>query len=654
MNRLANERSAYLRKASNQMIDWYPWSEEAFEKARSEDKPVFLSSGAVWCHWCHVMAKESFENEEVAAILTEKFICIKLDRDERPDVDRRYQQAVSAMGSGSGWPLSVFLTPEKKPFYGGTYFPPAEMHGRPSFIKVLNTVSDFYRNNREKIDEQAEKVVSFLREAPSTTADIDKKDIDHAISKILAAHDNKNGGFGTSPKFHMSGALELLINKFYFTCNDTILNAVRRTLYAMASGGFRDHLGGGFHRYSVDDAWKVPHFEKMANDNAWLLRIYLDAYAVIRDPHYREVAEGTIGFLIDVLSDPEGGFYSSQDADVTPDDEGGYFTWTLDDLRECLDEAEYEVILDHLVSEEVSMHHNAAKKVLSVNMSAEEIAWKRGEDISAIKRMIRNAKKKMLRCRDKRETPFIDRTFYTSLNGLLINSFIRAYRTFGEEHCRDFAIKSLKRILKMHYVDGELLHTEGVKGFLDHYIFIVEALLSAYEMTAERTYLLLSEELMNLCLKRLWDDETHGLHDTDDRLLGITVKAIEDTPQPSANSVAIRLFVRLYHMTGKERYMKLADEALMAFSESARGMGLFSAGYYTALDSFYNTLRLTVQSAGGSDFINELLSIYIPYSVINYEEGEGGIIPCTGETCYEPVKGIEELKGFLENNNCRI
>ena len=360
MNRLAQEKSAYLRHAADQKIDWYPWSEEAFEKAQKEDKPVFLSSGAIWCHWCHVMAKESFEDDEVAELLNDRYVAIKLDRDERPDVDRRYQQAVTAMGVNGGWPLSVFLTPEKIPFYGGTYFPVTDSFGKPGFKTLLKAMSEFYKTRKDEVYENSRKFHDFLKQQSPKKGKVSEVLVGEAIKSIMRGFDKTHGGFGSSPKFPMSGAIEFLLNRYFFTKDQTIEYALKKTLIAMASGGFYDQLGGGFHRYSTDEAWTVPHFEKMTEDNAWLLRNYADAYSLFGDEFFKKVAENIIFFTRSELSRPDGGFYASMDADVTPDDEGGYFTWTDDEVRSTLTADEYAVFSPLLHAYE--KHHASRQK----------------------------------------------------------------------------------------------------------------------------------------------------------------------------------------------------------------------------------------------------------------------------------------------------
>jgi len=541
MNKLANEKSPYLRHAAHQKIHWYPWSDEAFDKARKEEKPVFLSSGAVWCHWCHVMAKESFEDPGTADLLNKLYICIKIDRDERPDIDRRYQQALAAMGYRGGWPLSIFLTPDRKPFFGGTYFPPEQKLGIPGFKKVLKTIAEYYHANRNEVSAYSQKLLDLLKPKHAEEGEISKQFIEEAMRNILSALDPRNGGFGHSPKFSMPGALTLLMNRFFLTKTKSVGYAVKKTLESMARGGIHDQIGGGFHRYSVDEAWIVPHFEKMADDNAWHLRNYTDAYAVFGDAYFRKVAEGIIQFLRDVLSDPEGGFYASQDADVSPDDEGGYFTWAEMDFKRTLSHEEYEVLSLHLLNERGAMHQDSAKKVLFVSMDVQEIMERTGMEMQTIQSFIHSGKQKLLAERNKRKPPFIDKTFYTSLNGMIITSCLKASGVFGDVSLRDFALISLQRILQSHFIGGELFHTEGVEAVLDDFIYLTESLIAAYEVSGDPSYLQQAEECMAICIGNFWDEEGGGFFDTETEVIGLRLKSIEDIPHPSANAAGIIL-----------------------------------------------------------------------------------------------------------------
>jgi uncharacterized protein len=650
VNKLANEKSPYLRHAAHQKIHWYPWSEEAFDKARQEDKPVFLSSGAVWCHWCHVMARESFEDPETADLLNTLYICIKIDRDERPDIDRRYQQALTAMGYRGGWPLSIFLTPDRKPFFGGTYFPPEQRMGNPGFKKVLKTIVEYYRANRNEVSAYSQKLLDLLKPKHAEEGEINKQLIDKAVENILSVYDPQNGGFGHFPKFPMPGALTFLINRFYLTKTESLGYAARKTLEAMANGGIHDQIGGGFHRYSVDESWIVPHFEKMADDNAWHLRNYTDAYAVFGDAYFRKVAEGIIQFLRDVLSDPEGGFYASQDADVGPDDEGGYFTWTEEDLKRILSNEEYEVLSLHLLHERGAMHQDSSKKVLFVSMDMPEIKQRTGTDMKSIESAIHSGKQKLLAERNKRKPPFIDKTFYTSLNGMLITSCLNASRIIGDRALRDFALKSLKRILQLHFTGGELFHTEGVKAVLDDFISLTEALIAAYEVSGDSLYLKQAEECMAICIRNFWDEKGGGFFDTETEVIGLRLKSIEDMPHPSANAAGIILLLQLYFMTGGKHYQMHAETALKVFSSTAKDSALHAAYYFCALNAFFSMLKLTIHVKPGSTLTSTALAAFIPYLSVVYENDKGFVIPCIDTVCYKPIADPDELKKFLRKN----
>lgn len=647
MNRLDGEKSAYLKHSASQKIDWYPWSEKAFEEAMQSDRPVFLSSGAVWCHWCHVMAKECFFDDKISELLNKNFINIKLDRDERPEIDRRYQMAVAAMGQSGGWPLSMFLTPDKVPFFGGTYFPPEDMHGRPGFKKILKAVIDLYRSKKDDINEYTGRLMNALKAPPDSAGEISKTRLDEAVKNILSHFDPHNGGFGSAPKFPMSGAMDFLINRYYFTGDESTGNAVRKTLEAMAGGGFHDQVGGGFHRYSTDEAWRVPHFEKMADDNAWLLRNYLSAYSVFGDEFYREIASGIITFLKEVLSDNEGGFYTSQDADVTPDDEGGYFTWTDEELRSVLTDEEFKVISLYLMHEEGAMQHDHSKKVLFQTMSATATAETSGRPVSEVLDIINRGKEKLLRARDKRETPFIDRTFYTSINGMLISVFLHGFRILNDLKLKDFAIKSLNRILEIRLINNKLYHTENVSALLDDYAYLADALFAAYEVTGNITYVTQAEELMKTCLDKLWDRDGGGFFDTDDHLLGMRIKGIEDMPQPSANSVCIRLLLKLFSATGNNVYRQHAEDALRSFSVKAAELGIHAGHYFSGLDAYHHHLKLTLHAGTESDLSRTAVSLFIPYADIIYDRDKGYVVPCIEDVCYNPIDNTGALKDFI-------
>jgi uncharacterized protein len=648
MNRLAQERSAYLRHAADQEIDWYPWSEEAFEKALREDKPVFLSSGAVWCHWCHVMAKESFGDAETARLLNENFVSIKLDRDERPDLDRRLQQAVAAMGSGSGWPLSVFLTPGRKVFYGGTYFPPEDRQGRPGFRKVLQAVVLHYRTRKEDIRSYASSLETALRPEPLEKEALTPDILDQAEAVFLSQFDGRNGGFGGAPKFPMPGALEFLLRRFS-QGHQTAGEAARTTLFAMARGGMHDQLAGGFHRYSVDDSWTVPHFEKMADDNAGLIRNFVEAYQLFGEDRFREVAESIIAFIRSELAERSGGFYASQDADVTPDDEGGYFTWTDQELREALSREEYEVLSLHLVRSDGSLHHDPSKKVLAMNHDVAEIASRTGTPPSSVLETLGRAKAALLARRQARQAPFIDRTLYTSLNGMLIAAFFRASQSLADRPLAAFAARSLDRILEKRFQHGKLYHAEDVPAMLEDYVHLIDAALSGYEATGTQHYLELAEKLMTLCKTALLDREEGGFFDTDREVLGVRMKRIEDSPHPSPNAVAIQLLLRLGFVTGKDEYRQEAEQCLRAFSGPASSMGVHGGTFFCGLHLWYHSATLTIEAAPDSPLADAARSAAIrSYSLLRYGPDSNRVVACVNGVCSAPVTEPSALAGTVQ------
>jgi len=647
MNRLADQRSPYLRHAAHQKIDWYPWCDEAFDRAKKEDKPVFLSSGAIWCHWCHVMAEESFEDEEVAQLLNSHFISIKLDRDERPDIDRRYQRAVAAMGGGSGWPLSVFLTHDRKPFYGGTYFPLHEGFGRPGFKTLLKAISELYRVKKDEVIENSKEIVDFLKPQTPVKGQINLEMVDMGLKAILDSADRKNGGFGYAPKFPMSGAIDFLLNRYFFTGDGELGVFLKKTLSSMAKGGIYDQLAGGFHRYSTDAGWNVPHFEKMLDDNVWLLKNYIDAYNIFHDRTFMDIALGIIGFIRDELSDRDGGFYASQDADVTPDDEGGYFTWSREEIKDVLTGDEFNVISAYYLHDTGRLHHNPEKMTLSVSEDMDKLAEKIGIDSKVALSIIEKGKGKLLAARKSRQKPFIDKTIYTSLNGMGASIFLKAHHTLKDEYIKGFALKTLQRVMKENMDEGGLLHSTGVRAMLDDYIYLADGLISAHEATGDNGYLRDAEKIIKMCIDRLWDHENGGFFDSEDDVMGIRLKGIDDAPYPSANSLAIIVLLRLWAITRDEKYRLLAEETIRAFSSQAESMGIHGGYFFCALDAYFHMLELTVQRGASSELIAKALSIFYPYKVIRYEDGGEGVIPCMGGVCYEPIKDPEMIEGLI-------
>ena len=601
-SRLANEASEYLRSATHQPVDWRPWGEEAFAEAASQGKPILLDIGAVWCHWCHVMDGESYEDEETAALINDRFIAVKVDRDERPDVDVRYQKAVSALTGQGGWPLTAFLTPEGDVFYGGTYFPPEDRHGRPSFKSVLRQVSDHYNNQKASVLQNAQRIAQVMEEktfAQATPGAITDELLAGAVTQMMSEFDPTHGGFGRAPKFPHPGALELLLRRAHLARDGNAMAVVVKTLTGMGAGGIYDHLAGGFHRYSTDERWCVPHFEKMAYDNAELLRLYVQAWQATREPLLEEVAEGIIHWVDEVASDPAaGGFYASQDADVGLHDDGDYFTWTVEELQEVLDGHDERILALHYnIYERGEMHHNTAKNVLFRDFSAEEIAERLSLEPDDVRARIASGKKALVQARDKRPTPFVDPTLYVNWNGMMATAYLEAAAGLGRDDCRAMALKTLERLWSEDFTDGEGFRHRGggdgeaPGGMLDDQVQMTRAFLAAHQVEAEPVWLERAETVMKIILDNYWDEAGGGLFDTAigrraEGGLRYRHKPIQDSPTPAANALAAQALGRLHAITGKLLYKHKSEEILKTFAEVTKNFGLYAASYFLALDEF--------------------------------------------------------------------
>src|SRR6202047_431267 len=507
-NRLTNSASPYLRSAAHQPGDWQEWGEDAFARARTENKPILLDIGAVWCHWCHVIDRERYENPEIAALINKLYVPVKVDRDERPDVDSRYQSAISTISGQGGWPLTAFLTPDGKPFFGGTYFPPEDAMGRPGFKRILASIAEAFKTRRAEVDTSAvalEEAVAKAEVFRTARGDFDAGIVDAVLESALHLFDEHNGGFGQSPKFPHASAVDLLLERYQSTRDPHLLHVASRTLEAMALGGVYDQLGGGFHRYSVDERWCVPHFEKMTYDNSELLKNFLHGYQVTRNPLFRETAEGVIAWVDEVLSDLErGGFFASQDADQTLEDDGDYFTWTIEELRAALSPEEsraMEIYYD--VEPRGEMHHNPGKNVLWVASTLEGLAKELKLDGAAARILIARAKGKMLASRrERRPIPAIDQTLYVAWNAMFVSAYLEAARVLDREDCRAFALKTLDCVLADAWDQSKgFLHRVGgprLEGALDDQVFTIAALLDAYEATLDSRYFEIAERAMKL------------------------------------------------------------------------------------------------------------------------------------------------------------
>ncbi|HEY3283989.1 MAG TPA: thioredoxin domain-containing protein [Armatimonadota bacterium] len=611
-NLLAKESSAYLRSAAHQPVWWRPWGPEAFREAQELDLPMLLDIGAVWCHWCHVMDGESYEDPAVAKLINERFVAVKVDRDQRMDVDRRYQEAVGALCGQGGWPLTGFLTPGGKVFYGGTYFPPRAAYGRPSFPQVLQQVSDYYAAHRDEALASADhlngEILRHLAQSHAADA-LSPASLETALRSLREQFDSVNGGFGSAPKFPHASAMDLLIARCAEAPETWMREVIETTLTRMGEGGVYDQVGGGFHRYSTDERWIVPHFEKMLYDNAELLGNYVLGFRLTGNPLFRQVALGIVRWVDEVLCDRQhGGFYASQDADINLEDDGDYFTWTAAEAREELSPEEMAVVERYYdLGERGEMHHNPAKNVLYVAMAQAEVARTLGLAEEKVGRLLESARAKLARARGRRPTPFVDATFYTNWNGMMVTAYLQAGRELELEDCVAFALKTLDRLLDGQYSPGlGFAHAEGVPGLLDDQAQMARALLEAYEVTGQGRYLDLAREVLDALLSAYWDSEAGGFFDRPSdtgEALGMLEgrhKPIQDSPSSSANAVAAYALDRLHYLTGEARYREAAEKTLLAFAGITDSLGLFAASYFAALDH-HMSKPLQVVVAGDPD-----------------------------------------------------
>jgi uncharacterized protein len=601
LNSLAKASSAYLRSAMHQPIRWHEWGEQAFATAQRDHKPILLDIGAVWCHWCHVMDRESYDNPEVAQIVNQHFIAVKVDRDERPDIDSRYQVAVSAISGQGGWPLTAFLTSDGKPFYGGTYFPPDNQYGRPGFKQVLLSIAAAFRDKQGDVAEQAQMVENAISRSEAfagRSAEFSPRVIDSIMKSAYQMFDPAHGGFGQAPKFPHPAALDLLIDYHVRTGDDDARNVFVTTLERMARGGVYDQLAGGFHRYSVDERWVVPHFEKMCYDNSELLKNYVHAFQATGSPFFATVARDIIRWIDEWLSDRQlGGFYASQDADYSMEDDGDYFTWTVDEAQSVLSQDEARVAgLYYDINEIGEMHHNPAKNVLHVRTSIEEISSQLSWPPHRVRELLESARKKMYAARLLRPTPYVDKTVYVGWNALCVSAYLAAARALHLDEAHHFALKSLDRILSeawqpehslLHviaYSDPNAAH-RAVPGLLDDYAFTAVACLDAYEATADLSYFNFARSITGAMVDRFFDPVSGGFFDTPQQnhdalgVLSTRRKPFQDSPTPAGNSVAAIALLRMHGYTNDPSYRDMAEQTLQVFAGLAQQFGIFGGTY---------------------------------------------------------------------------
>ena len=637
-NHLISEKSPYLQQHAHNPVDWYPWGPEAFDKARREDKPIFLSIGYSTCHWCHVMERESFENEQIAEIMNDSFVPVKVDREERPDVDHIYMAYVQAATGSGGWPMSVFLTPDLKPFFGGTYFAPDNRYGRPGFGTILERIAAAWENQRDDIVRSSGDVIERLKLAtesgPPDRAVLDKTILDSTFQYFRRTFDSQHGGFGDAPKFPRPVVLNFLFRYYVRSRRDEALEMPLETLRAMANGGMRDQLGGGFHRYSVDERWFVPHFEKMLYDQAQLAVSYIEAYQLTHDPFFAGIARSTLDYVLRDMTHPGGGFYSAEDADSVIDPanpkekgEGAFYLWTANELEELLGERLAKMFADRYgVEPDGNVHQDphgefSGKNILYVHHTL--TATEEAEVQAAIP--------KLLEARSKRVRPHLDDKILTSWNALMISAFAKAAQALDEtrylaaaQRATDFILRQMYNagtsVLLRRYRDGEA----AIHGFLDDYAFLIAALLDLYEADFNPQRLEAAVSLARR-MRELFEDAPEGGFFTtsggDDSLV-LRMKDDYDGAEPSGNSIALLDLLRLAHITGRAEFREAADRTIRALASKMAGQPVAVPQMLVALDYSLAPKREVVLIGEANAFLRELRSRFLPNTITLVADSE--------------------------------
>ena len=674
-NRLAQETSPYLLEHAHNPVAWYPWGSEALEKARAEDKPIFLSIGYAACHWCHVMARESFEDAATAAILNESFVAIKVDREERPDLDSIYMNAVVAMTGQGGWPMSVFLTPDGVPFYGGTYFPNTRRYNMPAFTDVLRAISEAWNTprRREEIGTSGIKILEAIQASGAiATQDVplDPHTLDQAITNIHSSFDWTNGGWGDAPKFPQPMTLEFLIRRQVATRDELVLKMITLTLDKMARGGIYDQLGGGFHRYATDAVWSTPHFERMTYDNAQLARVYLHAWQITRNDSYRRIAEETLDYVAREMTHPRGGFFSSTDAD-SEGHEGKFFVWTPDEIRATLGD-DAQMFMD---AYGVTAPGNfEGKNILHVARDHDVIAAMYHLNASEVERRLNEARRKLFHARERRVQPARDEKVLTSWNGLMLAAFAEAARAFGRDDYRTLAERNADFILaELRDRHGRLRRSwkDGaarIGGFLEDYANLIEGLLALYQTSFEERWFIAARDLADTMLE-LFADPRGGFYDTsrEAEKLVTRPKDVQDNAVPSGNAMAATLLLKLGAYTGESRYTEAAERALQLVQNALAVAPTGFAQWLCALNFALGKPK-EIAIVGDPQGARELLKVvsheYRPNQVVAYAtDGDASAIPllrtrvslknratayvCQDFTCQMPVTEPEALAAQL-------
>ncbi len=675
-NRLIHETSPYLLQHAHNPVDWYAWGPEALERARREHKPILLSIGYSACHWCHVMERESFEDERIAALMNEHFVCIKVDREERPDLDHVYMSAVQMLTGHGGWPLTVFLTPTGEPFYGGTYFPPVDRHGIAGFPRVLLGVAEAFRRKPDEVRTSIEQILAGLAhgersdDAPAALAD----DLPFAAARALTRYfDEQHGGIGGAPKFPNTMVFSLFLRVWHATGERRFLDMVTTTLRHMAAGGINDQIGGGFHRYSVDAQWLVPHFEKMLYDNALLVRLYLEGHQATGDPAFASVARETLDYVRREMTHPDGGFYAAQDAD-SEGVEGKFFVWTPDEVAAAVGAEHAEIVCRFydVTAEGNFEHKNILHRTLDVEQTA-RFFERPIEDVSAI---LENARRRLLAARSARVAPARDDKILTSWNALMIGAFAEAAKVLGDAAYRETAERAIRFVRAKLLRDGRLLRTwtageAKLDAYLDDYAFLVNALLDLFEATGDMTLVDDAVTLGTAILDRFEDREHGGFFftGTGHEELVHRPKPLFDGSIPSGNSAAVQGLLRLFHVVGDDRFFVAAERALRTF---AGGMAKNPFGFANMLgvaDFYLRKPREVVVVGRPTDAATSALAAgihaaYVPNKIVvpidpasarrlpvaegkSQVDGRATAYVCHAYTCSQPVTSASELEPLL-------
>jgi len=679
-NRLANETSPYLLQHAHNPVDWYPWGPEALERARNEDKPILLSIGYSACHWCHVMERESFENPRIAALMNASFVSVKVDREERPDLDGIYMQAVQAMNQGQGgWPMTVFLAPDGTPFYGGTYYPPADRGHMPGFPRVLQAIADAWQNRRAEVLRSGSELREALQhtiQPASAQADLDSSLLAHAAKGLIAQYEPHDGGFGRAPKFPQPMALEFLLRHWKRTQDSSALDAVVHTLDRMARGGIYDHLGGGFARYSTDAEWLVPHFEKMLYDNAQLTRAYLMAYQATENAYFKDVAEQVIAYVLREMTDPSGGFYSTEDAD-SEGEEGKFYLWTPSEVADVLGPADARLFCGFYDVREPGNFEGRAS-ILRMQWTPMEVASRLGVTEVELLEVLERGRAMLFEARSKRIRPARDEKVLAAWNGLMLRALAEAGSVLDRPDFLTAAARNAEFLLReMRTPDGHLRrtwkpgHSARLNAYLEDYANVADGLTALYEATFDGRWLAAATELADVIVREFSDDDNGGFFDTsvDHEALIARPKDIFDNATPSGNSVAADVLLRLALLTDRSEYRAAAEEVLQLLRDAMAKYPLGFARALNALDFYLDEPReVAIVGPSGAESTHALLRAafepFVPNKVVAggtarlpllenraVQNGEAAAYVCEHYVCRAPTSDPEELRNLLVGNN---